>query len=359
MPIFWTSPLFAHDHLLMKDSVTCTSWTTSVSNEQIAVIRDLMKSREERLHHALWHAVRGALTASNRQTIALNYGPSWNEFHSVCPVPGADATLEVYNPAGEDFLFMHRTMIESVRAALVKARLPCIKGWDRIPTVVEAPLPDGNREGAKSEEAYRRLLSWQKYFFDPAWLRGKSLSQVGWAMEFSIHNNLHMRYATEAPPAGFEQAAEAGGAPFPLNRKFPSGWKFDDEGYNWLADPYSAALNKTFWLIHGYVDNVIDLWLAANLYGSIAISCEGKKKCYQWHQPWMGVVSEGAIARAIRESPYPPSRESTLDFTRSRMDLQRWGIIEASERPAKGMPRSVQGDNSDDPFQYLAGRLCK
>src|SRR5205823_5754148 len=104
----------------------------------------------------------------------------------------ADARAADYNPAGEDFLYMHHGMIEGLRAELIHSNggaLKCIEGWKEVPDLADWKLPDNDRAGPKSPEALRQLKTWDLYFHNRAWLSSHSLSQIGFALEFTIHNN--------------------------------------------------------------------------------------------------------------------------------------------------------------------------
>src|SRR5437868_6350025 len=104
------------DHLHEMNAVpeTCdeTHGTLNVSKEQQIAINEIMGSREHRLQHALWHASRSELSNAEKHQILNAFGKSWGSFHNLCPSPKENADdLKSYNPAGEDFLYMHREMI--------------------------------------------------------------------------------------------------------------------------------------------------------------------------------------------------------------------------------------------------------
>jgi hypothetical protein len=232
-------------------------------------------------------------------------------------------------------------MVAMIRQALLSAKpkpLPCIRGWKKIEEIGAWPLPPGSRTGPKSEQALATFINWDNSIQNPGWLNKISLSQLGWVVEFTIHNNLHMRFAEDRPPEGFRaDNPEDDGAPLPYDGNFPPDWKYDDPRYNWLADPYSAAVNPTFWKIHGYVDNLIDLWLKNNGKKTISSSCNGAADCYSWKDPWIGEDMEndrGIVNQRPRPGKsaggYPrpafPS-EDDREFNRHRMQLQRIGVI--------------------------------
>ena len=54
--------------------------------------------------------------------------------------------------------------------------------------------------------------------------------------------------------------------------------QWDDPSYDWLGDTYSSHVNPIFWHIHGWVDDTIQAWAAAN-----AISGQ-----IPWKGTWVG-----------------------------------------------------------------------
>jgi hypothetical protein len=361
-----SSDMHANQHAHMKMQATpvkCESWSDTISPEQQAVINAAMGSREHRLHHALWHSVRGGLEQKDQHTLEAKFGPTWAQAHALCPAPQTDMFAATYNPAGEDFLYMHRNMIEMLRAEFASAQVPCIKGFEQVPSPKEWPLPDKSRTGAKSNQTLALLQAWDQKFRDPVWLKSHSLSQVGWSLEFSLHNNMHMRYATELPPKGFDQ----NGAPISVDGTFPASWNFDDPKYNWLADPYGAALNPTFWKIHGYVDSIIDGWLKANDFDMISDSCGTNTRCYEWKGKWTG---ELALSRDLPKVGVGlGSSRPDPALAKRRIDLQRIGVLKDSDfapptlppqDSVSHMPRAPRGPvgPSSDPYDYTLSKLC-
>ena len=356
--------MVAHDMTSMNGSaapVACKAWTDRVTPEQQEVINAVIGARFHRLHHAFWHATRGGLEPSEMTRMVNAFGGTWTEVHPLCPQPQADSAAPGYNPVGEDFLFMHRQMIEMLRAGFVSLGLPCVTGWQHVPATEEWPLPDDSREGAKSAEALQQFQGWDGAFQNVAWLKSVSLSQLGWALEFSLHNNLHMRYATDQPPTGFNGVTETGGAPLPYDGKYPVDWIYDDPHYNWLADPYGAAVNPVFWKIHGYVDHLIDLWLGAHGYDSISTQCNGSAHCYTWKGTWIGNISQEKLPALPSAGNPRDSRPSadTVRFTQRRMKHQRLGVLTPADVGRKRAQRPGDGPAViDDPLPFVNAKLC-
>lgn len=365
----------AHGHALHgraapADAADCEKaggFSDSVGLEQQKLIAALVAGRGHRVQHALWHATRSGLSDKESSDVVAAFGASWTQGHPFCPPPKADAAAGGYNPVGEDFLYMHRQMIGGVRSALLAGRQKCVAGWKGIPDPAQWPLPDGDASGAKSPGALAQLKAWDKKLEDPAWLASVSLSQLGMAAELTTHNNLHMRYATTKPPRGFSGVEETGGAPLPYDGKFPADWPYDDPKYDWLADPYGAAVNPIFWKIHGYVDRLVDLWLAAHGYDKISESCGGAARCYQWKGTWAGTLptwSEAPASDGQRAGKQPGGKPAvdprTKRFNQERMRRQWLGVIGGapSGRDGHGPPRAGNPRASDDPFEYAAEQAC-
>ncbi len=268
------------------------------TNAQLSVMKSMMSHHSHRLAHVLWHIMRGNISADDQAVILQSYGDKWNNPHATCPLPKSTVGPD-YNAFGEDFLFMHRGMIEMMQRSLIDARLPCIAGWAALPAADDRkwPVPDNNNQGAKSTQAYSMMKDWAAAFSDPGWLKIHSLAQLGFMMEVTLHNNMHMRWATSSPPPGFSS-----GASIPLNNQFPSDWPYDDKKYDWLADPYGAHVNKHFWKLHGLIDQILDKWLDANGYQSIAENCNGDATCYEWKGTWVGEPMMMSEARGAEDA---------------------------------------------------------
>jgi hypothetical protein len=350
-------------------------FSIEISQEQQNIIDAIIGKRSARTEHALWHASRSkdGLDSSFTTAVSKAYGPYWVNPDKLCPAPGSHD--KKYNPAGEDFLFMHRAMIGKIRRGMLEGGLlakplPCISGWDQIPDPAIWPIPDNTNKDAKSEGTYKQLKFWEKYFISnepamKAWRQSVTLSQLGFAMEFTIHNNLHMRYATERPAVDFQSPDGNDGANIPLDGIFPVNWNFDKPTYNWLADPYGAALNPYFWKIHGFVDNAIDKWLADNGKNKIAVDCGNDSNCYQWQGQWMGQDLSKLDEETVVNIPKgfalvdffhePPSKDK--NFKISRMALTRLGVIkDDGQGDHKGGPKGI-GPNVD-PYQAALNNVC-
>jgi hypothetical protein len=246
-------------------------------------VTEMLASRGHRLHHFVWHNVRNKwldtdLDDSQRQKIHhLGWAP-------LRPAMEKGSTL-VENGSGEDFLFMHRQMILKFNEEMQKAGAKAVKGWQNIPApgplVVEPDFdssepklpPVGNPNGDavpptwnnrritafKSDEYYwSQMRSWDKEFKNPAYLRTLTLGELGALIEFSVHNDMHMRWAsvTRDPETG--EAKPEGRKQDDISEKW------DDPTYDYLGEFYSSHVNPIFWRLHGWVDDRIEDWFKAH-----------------------------------------------------------------------------------------------
>lgn len=188
------------------------------------VIVTMLSSRRHRLRHFLWHAVRGAwndpqLTPEVKQFIREK---GWAPPNDRAPFD-ARGKLILDNYSGEDFLYMHRQMIKEVNELLAQMGEPPISRWGKIPKPGEnsdfLPPPAWNYadpsqddatnavmtsrlQNVKSDEYFKHTLSiWEEFYSNTLNLRRISLGAYGNLLEMTIHNNLHMRWASE--PVGY------------------------------------------------------------------------------------------------------------------------------------------------------------
>lgn len=233
-------------------------------------------ARHHRLHHAVWHSVRQMwsdpeLSGGQRARIeSLGWKPARPATEYT--TGGASKRPCITNGSGEDFLFMHRQMIAQFRSEMRKAGAdpmiqwvippdggaPVSSGYAVPPAWEEPPTSGFGRRIAalKTDEYYwSRMRWWDREFKDPTRLRGLTLGELGSLIEFSIHNDMHMRWSSEPrDPAGTPGARE----------DWDIDPRWDDPKYDWLGEFYSSHVNPIFWRLHGWVDDRIDDWFAAH-----------------------------------------------------------------------------------------------
>ena len=83
-----------------------------------------------------------------------------------------------------------------------------------------------------------------------------TLGAYGNLIEFTVHNWMHMRWAT------ISRNPESG---LPLVRgDYDIDKKWDGAQHDWLGDFHSSHVNPIFWKLHGWVDGCIGVWEAAH-----------------------------------------------------------------------------------------------
>jgi len=255
-------------------------------------VRDMLASRHHRLHHTVWHSTRNMwlLIAEDqkKQIRDLGWQPGGKEER---PAIRAGAPI-VRNGSGEDFLFMHRKMMQEVNTTMKEAGQGPIRAWNTIPApgpvVVEPDFslpgpklpPPGNPDGftvppawfdpvdevtnrrirlLKTDGHYwSRMRWWDREFKNPQYLSTLTLGELGALIEWSVHNDMHMRWASvpRDPQSG---------TPIPAGRAdndIREVW--DDPNYDFLGEFYSSHVNPVFWRLHGWVDDRINDWFQAH-----------------------------------------------------------------------------------------------
>lgn len=249
-------------------------------------VTEMMARRDQRMHHYLWHLVRNLWLFFDDDIRQRIRDQGWEPPRPARrPLSGNRAAPIYDNDSGEDFLYMHRQMIAAVNAQLAQigdATYPRVEGWPRLPAIGDAdyPVPPAWETGDAALDAYLRetksdpffndtLLSWERQFSDPEYLRGRSLGDLGARIEFTIHNRMHMRWC--------EQIAEMRPDVDPVDPEDIDG-RWDDPSYDWLGDTYSSHVHRVFWKMHGWVDDRIEDWRRANdVTGPI-----------EWRGTWLG-----------------------------------------------------------------------
>ena len=242
----------------------------------------MMARRAMRQHHYLWHSARNNWLRFPDDVKAVFRRLGWE-----LPRPAVDAKgapIET-NDSGEDFLFMHRQMIEQVNQTLAEVAdpdYPRVEGWARIPAPGDADYPvpppfdtgnpdfNASLQGVKSDQFYdQRIKPREQRYTDQGELRRLTLGELGSQIEFSVHNWMHLRWSAaisefRPDPGPHEPTAIAA--------------KWDRPSYDWLGDFYSSHVNPRFWKLHGWVDARIGDWAKAN----------GVEGPIPWKGTWVG-----------------------------------------------------------------------
>jgi hypothetical protein len=111
----------------------------------------------------------------------------------------------------------------------------------------------------KSPDFYwSRMRWWDRQFKDPAYLSTLTLGELGTLLEWTVHNDMHMRWASM--PRDPEN-----GDPLPEARQDGDiQEKWDSPQYDHLGEQYSSHVHPVFWRLHGWVDARIEDWFDAH-----------------------------------------------------------------------------------------------
>lgn len=249
-------------------------------------VTDIMASAEHRHHHALWHASRDEwsnLSDAKKQALrVLGWQPG---LHGSERASLSDDRLT--NGSGEDFFFMHRRMVRKVRMLD-----PNVGTWSRLPQPQFLASFDagtkasqiGNLDGyavpaawvipgdptmtgwlfelRKTSTLYSKFGAWETQYTDPKYLTSITLGELGSRIEFTIHNWMHMRWASVTRDPSNDKtkqglALPTGRAPLDFDRKWI------DPQYDYLGETFSSHVNPIFWRLHGWVDERIEDWYRA------------------------------------------------------------------------------------------------
>lgn len=241
----------------------------------IQVINEMAK-RDHRMSHFLFHGVRNSWERFNEQqrNRIRAIDPAWEP-----PRLAVDGDGNPYrdNNSGEDFLYMHREMIKFVNgilSAVSDPDYPKITGWGQLPEPDDADFPvipmEGLEEIKSDNYLNNTLKTWEQRYKSTEYLTSVSLGQLGADLEFTIHNGMHMRWATPSV-VGYRPRT-------PITQ--PVGAQWDAFSYDFLGDTYSSHVHPTFWKIHGWIDERIDDWKRANNVTTI-----------NWIGTWIGPMS--------------------------------------------------------------------
>lgn len=249
-------------------------------------VQEKLAHRDHRFHHYLWHALRNSWSTlpADKRTAIQKLGwapprpsltlPPW--FKPGGPEVGLPVQWAI-GPAGEDFLFFHRWMIGLTNQWLAEAGKGPLDSWSRldaipapkrgcrdegvpdfVPRFADGPAPEfltiRVRELKSDSFFWSRMNWWDSESKDPATLRSLTLGQFGARLEFSVHNQMHIRWSA-APSNGYVLRPDE-------REEIDTFW--DDPGYDTLFDEYSSHVNPIFFRLHVWIDNRIEDWAAAH-----------------------------------------------------------------------------------------------
>jgi hypothetical protein len=257
------------------------------------LVRNMLAKREHRMHHFVWHAVRDGwrlFSNEDRESLkARGWAPPRPSFN-------LDGDVDITNSSGEDFLFMHREMINHVNVMLHQIQdptYPKVVGWDKIPSPKssEYPVPPVWDEAPflaefKTNEYYSsRMKPLEDRFTNLDYLAQITLGELGALLEYSIHAMMHLRWSSK-PSMGIRPDVS------PVESDtIDTMW--DKPSYDFLGEFYSSHVNPVFWKLHGWIDNRIEDWkVAHNIVGEVPWSVAWDKNMMPHHNI---VHSEGRL----------------------------------------------------------------
>jgi hypothetical protein len=250
----------------------------------------MLASKWHRLWHATWHTVRGEWpNFKDENTRAEIKKLGWGVDRAPRKPRAQGSNLVLDNGAGEDFLFMHRWMIQMVRSDYARQNLTPPASWKTVPAARVAQIvytatadeagvikfkkdlaASGNMvpqtgDWVKTQEYLSTVMQqWEAYFTSPTTLATLSLGALGNLLEFTIHNAMHNRWSTPArdPETGEIILDPATGEPGE-REQFDFSDKWNSPRYDYLGEFYSSHINPLFWRLHGWVDDRIEDWFRA------------------------------------------------------------------------------------------------
>lgn len=204
-------------------------------------------------------------------------------------------------------------MVNDILTKVGDPNYPRVEGWAQVPPPEDSdyPVPPPvsplqDLEEVKSDAYYYDVLApWEREYKSEEYLKSVTLGQLGSDLEFTIHNNMHMRWAAPSS-VGYRPGG-------PITQPVEARW--DDPAYEFLGDTYSSHVNPIFWKLHGWVDDRIEDWKRVRgILGPI-----------QWIGRWVGPMSHAhhqhramAMGTAVESSEDETSNLESLVTTLSQ-----------------------------------------
>lgn len=259
------------------------STSPSLDYEPISLsedIRQMLASEKHRLHHQIWHAARNEWASLQETQRDALRSLGWQ------PGPKNEERLALgrgmwTNGSGEDFLYMHRRMIQMVREKY------SFRNWRRLPAPepISSFAPEfpkdrvGNPNGFAVPEAWdipddpgttkwlgrvksdsmftSQFQRWEAEFTNSDYLNAVSLAELGARLEWTIHNWMHMRWSSAPKDPELGHILPNGRPVLDWSEKWLS------PSYDHLGETFSSHVNPVFWRLHGWVDDRINDWFTA------------------------------------------------------------------------------------------------
>ncbi len=280
--------------------------STPVATYQLPqIVTEHFADRVHRLHHAVWHGIRGNWNGLSREEqealVNLDWGIPGNRFALISP---AERTRPaVTNGSGEDFLFFHRQMVVEYKKLMAQAGEDPIE-WPEIPqpgvlgangianavpsmwSIAQYPNVERRFANVKSDSCFWSRMRWWDYQFkDPTYLASLTLSEFGAIIEFSVHNDMHIRWSASPRDPDTNEQLHLGRPDYDFSTKW------DNPRYDWLGEFYSSHVNPVFWRLHGWIDDRIEDWFSAHEWKHPGEVTRVEKGGVHWFTPgkWVAV----------------------------------------------------------------------
>lgn len=255
----------------------------------------MLAERKHRLRHTVWHTIRGDWYSENMTDTDRDRLGKLGWYLSDPPF-NSEGSLDLSNGAGEDFLYMHRRMIMMLHNTYKAVGKEPPESWKSLPNPTAAQFEyledthpdDSNRLIYKLDtvssgymvppatEEFLEQVGGHPFFRfnktsrgltnlmrnmvsnlrNPRVVSQLTLGTYGNLVEFTVHNWMHMRWATISrnPQSGVPEVRDS----YDVNKKW------DDPKHDYLGDFHSSHVNPIFWKLHGWVDDCIDFWFEAH-----------------------------------------------------------------------------------------------
>ena len=127
-------------------------------------------------------------------------------------------------------------------------------GWEQSDTVTQ------RRIAALKSDPYfwSAMRGWDRQFKNAGYLAALSLGALGATIEFTVHNDMHMRWTSAPRDPATGEVVPDGRLPTDLDPKWSK------PVYDFLGEFYSSHVNPVFWRLHGWIDDRIEDWFAAH-----------------------------------------------------------------------------------------------
>jgi hypothetical protein len=260
----------------------------------IPEVVQMLGGRTHRLRHTVWHSVRGDWRSAKMTDDDRARLKELGWFLTDPPI-NEQGALDLTNGAGEDFLYMHRRMIRMVHEVYAAAGQQPPTPWRALPAAnaaqfayKAAPAPgnpelntfvlDPDNSGFmvpppradfmsqvgeqpffrfnKTSRGLAPVIRVANNLRNPRVASQLTLGAYGSLIEFTVHNWMHMRWAT------LSRDPESGKPEVRPDYDIDPRWDVLSNDY--LGDFHSSHVNPIFWRLHGWVDDCISVWFSAH-----------------------------------------------------------------------------------------------